>query len=274
MSVLKVHLQGVGLLGPGIASWSAAQPLLRGAQAHVNSPTLLPPPARLPSAERRRAGAAIKLAMAVADEAVLQAAIDPQALATVFTSSSGEGVNCHLLCEALAGPDRLVSPTRFTNSVHNAVGGLLAHRSGEPRRIDEPRGVRRELRRGLARGGHPGAGNGRAGAARRQRHAVSAAAARMPPAARQLRRGAAARAGERVERAGVLRARAGRCGAGRPGQHLQRSVARGAARRRPGRSRVAAAAGARARRCEAARRARSDAGAEALRRGRCAWSAA
>jgi hypothetical protein len=123
MSALTVHLQGVGLLGPGLASWPAALPMLRGIEAHVASPTLLPSPARLPSAERRRAGAAIKAAMAVADEAVAHAAIDPHTLATVFTSSSGEGLNCHLLCEALAGSDRLVSPTRFTNSVHNAAAG-------------------------------------------------------------------------------------------------------------------------------------------------------
>jgi hypothetical protein len=123
MTALTVHLQGLGLLGPGMASWPTAQPMLRGLEPHVVSPTLLPAPARLPSAERRRAGAAIKLAMAVADEAVAHAAIDPNALATVFASSSGEGVNCHLLCEALAGPDRLLSPTRFTNSVHNASAG-------------------------------------------------------------------------------------------------------------------------------------------------------
>ncbi len=123
MTALTVHLQGVGLLGPGIASWPAAQPALRGLEPHVASATLLPSPARLPSAERRRAGAAIKLAMAVADEAVAHAAIDPITLATVFASSSGEGVNCHLLCEALAGSDRLLSPTRFTNSVHNAAAG-------------------------------------------------------------------------------------------------------------------------------------------------------
>ena len=123
MSALKVHVQGVGLLGPGFASWPAAQPILRGLQGHVFSPTLLPSPARLPSAERRRAGSAIKLAMAVADEAVAHAGIDPHALTTVFTSSSGEGLNCHLLCEALASADRLISPTRFTNSVHNAAAG-------------------------------------------------------------------------------------------------------------------------------------------------------
>jgi hypothetical protein len=97
--------------------------VLRGAQAHASAPTVLPPPARLPPAERRRAGGAVKLALAIADEAVAQAQVDPSTLATVFTSSSGEGVNCHALCETLATPHPVVSPTRFTNSVHNAAAG-------------------------------------------------------------------------------------------------------------------------------------------------------
>jgi hypothetical protein len=123
MNGLKVWVQGVGLLGPGLASWAAAQEVLRGSQPHVGVPTVLPAPARLPAAERRRAGPAIKLAMAVADEAVAQAQVDPATLATVFTSSSGECANCHALCEALAEQAPVVSPTKFTNSVHNASSG-------------------------------------------------------------------------------------------------------------------------------------------------------
>ena len=120
---LTVWVQGIGLLGPGLDSWPAALDVLRGAAPHVSRPTVLAPPARLPPAERRRAGAAVKLALAVADEAVAQARVDAATLATVFTSSSGEGVNCHLLCETLATPSPVVSPTRFTNSVHNAASG-------------------------------------------------------------------------------------------------------------------------------------------------------
>ena len=123
MTTLTVWIDGVGLLGPGLASWASAHDVLRGAQAHVGAPTVLPPPARLPPAERRRAGGAVKLALAIADEAVAQAQIDPSTLATVFTSSSGEGHNCHVLCETLATPHPVVSPTRFTNSVHNAAAG-------------------------------------------------------------------------------------------------------------------------------------------------------
>ena len=121
--LLEVSVRGIGLLGPGLPSWVAAQAVLAGIEAHVPTPALLAPPARLPPAERRRAGPSIRLAMAIADEAVAQAGADPQYLATVFTSSGGEGGNCHTLCETLASADRHLSPTRFTNSVHNAAAG-------------------------------------------------------------------------------------------------------------------------------------------------------
>ena len=123
MSGLCVWVQGVGLLGPGLNSWDSALDVLRGAQPHASHLTVLPPPARLPAAERRRAGAAVKLALAVADEAVAHAQVDPGSLATVFTSSSGEGSHCHALCETLATAVPMVSPTRFANSVHNAAAG-------------------------------------------------------------------------------------------------------------------------------------------------------
>ena len=123
MNGLKVWVQGIGLLGPGLNSWAASLDVLRGTRPLVAAPTALPAPVRLPPAERRRAGSAVKLALAVADEAVVQAQLDPALLATVFTSSSGEGANCHVLCEALATAAPMVSPTRFTNSVHNAASG-------------------------------------------------------------------------------------------------------------------------------------------------------
>ena len=123
MSGLTVWIDGVGVLGPGLESWAQARDVLGGTLAHACGPTQLPAPARLPAAERRRAGAAVKLALAVADQATAHADVDLGRLATVFSSSSGEGTICHQLCEALAGPTPLVSPTRFTNSVHNAAAG-------------------------------------------------------------------------------------------------------------------------------------------------------
>jgi hypothetical protein len=118
-----LFVQGIGLCGPGLADWAQGVQVLAGQLGYTRTPTAVAPPARLPAAERRRAGAAIKIALAVADEACQRSGIDPALAATVFASSSGDGANCHALCEALAGNDRLVSPTRFTNSVHNAAAG-------------------------------------------------------------------------------------------------------------------------------------------------------
>lgn len=123
MSGFEIAVQGIGLLGPGLPSWAVGQRVLRAEESCAMTPAVLAPPPRLPPAERRRAGPSIRLAMAVADEAVAQAGVDPEHLATVFASSGGEGSNCHILCETLATADRHISPTRFTNSVHNAAAG-------------------------------------------------------------------------------------------------------------------------------------------------------
>jgi hypothetical protein len=131
---LAVAVLGVGLLGPGLATWAAGAALLRTPADWQPQPTVVPPPARLPATERRRAGAVVRASVVVADEACAAAGLDPALMATVFTSSTGDPSNCHLLCEALAAPERMVSPTRFTNSVHNAAAGYwhIATQSRQP----------------------------------------------------------------------------------------------------------------------------------------------
>lgn len=122
-AALRFGIAGVGLLGPGFDSWAQAAPLLCAPREWVRRPTAAPAPGRLPATERRRAGVGVKAAVAVADEACAMAAIAVDRVATVFTSASGDPAICHALCEALAEAQRLVSPTRFTNSVHNAPAG-------------------------------------------------------------------------------------------------------------------------------------------------------
>ncbi len=116
-------LEGIGVLGPGMPDWPAAARVLRGAARWENVPTVLPAPHGLPPAERRRMGSLVKLALAVGLEASAQAGADPATLPAVFSSSGGDGQNCHEICQALASADRLISPTRFHNSVHNAAAG-------------------------------------------------------------------------------------------------------------------------------------------------------
>jgi hypothetical protein len=120
---LNVGISGVGLLGPGLNNWTEGVPLLRTPSDWTSAPTMLPTPDRLPPTERRRASVAVKAAVVVADQACAMAGIDAAGVATVFTSASGDPAICHATCEALAKPERVVSPTRFTNSVHNAPAG-------------------------------------------------------------------------------------------------------------------------------------------------------
>jgi hypothetical protein len=131
---LAVAIRGIGLLGPGLDGWAAGAALLRTSADWVRRPTAVPAPTRLPATERRRAGAVVRASIVVAEEAVAAAGLDASTLPTVFTSSTGEPANCHALCEALAAPERAVSPTRFTNSVHNAPAGYwhIATKSMQP----------------------------------------------------------------------------------------------------------------------------------------------
>ncbi|MCC7150609.1 MAG: beta-ketoacyl synthase chain length factor [Rubrivivax sp.] len=122
-ALLTVGVQGIALLGPGLTDWEQAAPLLRQPARWQPQPTIVPAPELLPATERRRAGTVVKASVVVAEAAAAAAGIAPTALATVFTSSTGDPANCHAMCQALATPERVISPTRFTNSVHNVAAG-------------------------------------------------------------------------------------------------------------------------------------------------------
>ena len=131
---MRVYVEGVGLLGPGLSGWQAGRAALAEAAPYAFAPTVVSASELLPAAERRRTGAPVKLALAVGREAFMNAGRDPSITATVFTSSGGDGENVHQICETLASTDREVSPTRFHNSVHNAAAGYwgIATGSREP----------------------------------------------------------------------------------------------------------------------------------------------
>ena len=123
MSPWQIHVDGIGLFGPGLNGWAHAQEVLAGRAELVMAALNLPVPEALPPAERRRVGLTLKLAMACGFEAVRQACIDPANLAAVFSSTGGDCDNCHHILDTLASSDRAVSPTRFHNSVHNMPAG-------------------------------------------------------------------------------------------------------------------------------------------------------
>lgn len=129
-SALAAYVEGVGLLGPGIPDWPQGARVLSAPESWVSAPTVLPPVEALPPAERRRTVGIVKLALAVGLEAARHAGKDPSQLPSVFTSSGGDGQNCHEICETLATRERQISPTRFHNSVHNAASGYWGIATG------------------------------------------------------------------------------------------------------------------------------------------------
>jgi hypothetical protein len=120
---MRIFVEGVGLLGPGLNGWQASRALLTGDAAYAPAPTVVTPSDLLPAAERRRTGLPVKLALAAGHAAFVHAGRDAATTATVFSSSSGDGENLHHICVTLASPEREISPTRFHNSVHNAPAG-------------------------------------------------------------------------------------------------------------------------------------------------------
>ncbi|HKT72402.1 MAG TPA: beta-ketoacyl synthase chain length factor [Steroidobacteraceae bacterium] len=129
---MSVHgyLRSIGVVGPGIDDWSQARSVLTAQSPYRFRPTSLPAPEGLPPAERRRVGRVVKLALAAGLQAAKGAGLDPATLPAVFSSSGGDGQNCHELCEVLATPDPHLSPTRFHNSVHNAAAGYWSIATG------------------------------------------------------------------------------------------------------------------------------------------------
>lgn len=123
---IAAYVAGIGLLGPGLAGWEAARPVLAGDIPWEDSVPVLPPPSQLAANERRRAGQLVRLALAVCDEAVRMSGLSPATLNSVFGSANGEGSILHELLETLASDAPQLSPTKFHNSVHNAVAGYWA----------------------------------------------------------------------------------------------------------------------------------------------------
>lgn len=130
MTQLEVFVDGIGLIGPGLQNWAQGRECLNGSVPYQAARSVLPLPMGLPSAERRRAGAVVKVSLAVGQEAADASGLQAASLLSVFASSSGDAINCHEICSALASNDRMISPTRFHNSVHNASSGYWSISSG------------------------------------------------------------------------------------------------------------------------------------------------
>jgi len=120
-----IYINGVSVVAPGLMQREQLDSILRG-----DSPWLfqeLPKivPAMLPANEPRRTTPLIKIALQ-AIQSLLRDNDNLDEIATVFACSDGDSVIEDKICSALAQTDKIVSPTQFHNSVHNAPAGYWA----------------------------------------------------------------------------------------------------------------------------------------------------
>ncbi len=148
--MLQCFIEGIAFWSPSLPGWALAAPALRatgqGAGAALpagqsvpqppTTATVRPAPGLLAANERRRAPDTVLVALEVASQALLHAGFSAEVstsahdLASVFVSSHGDLPITDALCTTLAGDPRLLSPTRFHHSVHNAASGYWAIGSG------------------------------------------------------------------------------------------------------------------------------------------------
>lgn len=122
---LQFKLHAAGVLAPGIHSLPALLALRRTGGLPAAAHLELPSPEALPVNERRRASQVVRLTMACAAQALRASPFPADALRMVFASDEGTGEVCQQMLEALT-THRLVSPSLFHNSVHNAPSGYLS----------------------------------------------------------------------------------------------------------------------------------------------------
>ena len=152
---LNFFVEAAAVLGPGLAGWEAARPILAGTAPYVPADLVLPRFEALPAAERRRVGPVVKLSISVGLQALEQAGGAGGEVPTVFTSSVGDGDVINEICSMLAGSDRLISPTRF-HIPYTTPPPATGHRHRFARAVHESVCVRLELYRGPARSGDAG----------------------------------------------------------------------------------------------------------------------
>jgi len=127
---MKLYVNGIGTLGPGLAGWAGSRAVLVGESPSCESAPPEPSASVLPPNERRRSSETVRWAVHVAQEAMQQAEVDAHEVASVFASSDGETGVLDRLCTALATPQRTISPTLFHHSVHNAASGYWGIATG------------------------------------------------------------------------------------------------------------------------------------------------
>lgn len=127
---MALYVNGIGILGPGLAGWAQGRNVLAGEIPYCEAVMPAPSVSMLPPNEQRRSSDSVRWALHVAQEAMQQADVTAREVVSIFASSEGETEVLDRLCTALATPHRTISPTLFHHSVHNAVSGYWGIATG------------------------------------------------------------------------------------------------------------------------------------------------
>jgi hypothetical protein len=118
-----IALQGLAIWAKGLHSYSDLQEVVCTGALPGEAEFINPKPEAIPPRERRRAGLMINLAVTVAHLACEHAGVDKTIIPSVFASAMGDTDITDYMCRKLAQTEKLLSPTKFHNSVHNAPSG-------------------------------------------------------------------------------------------------------------------------------------------------------
>lgn len=118
-----LYIEGPAFWTPTLPGWEAARAAFRGEGTLSDPPAKRPAPQVLAPAERRRAPDTVALALEVAAAAMAASGRNAADVPCVFTSAHGDLSINDYMCGTLATDPKVLSPTKFHNSVHNAAVG-------------------------------------------------------------------------------------------------------------------------------------------------------
>ncbi|MDH3510043.1 MAG: beta-ketoacyl synthase chain length factor [Gammaproteobacteria bacterium] len=119
---MKLSIAGIGIWSRGFQNWDEFQ-TVSGKLTADTATWEMPSATQIPGRERRRAPALVRLAVEVAHQACDMGDIRKSGVASVFCSAMGDSEIATYICQTLASPIKVLSPTKFHNSVHNAPAG-------------------------------------------------------------------------------------------------------------------------------------------------------
>lgn len=121
---MKLYLHGNSCLASGIENWAHLARLTNAEQAYDQTIQVKPTLSKIPPREARRLNSIAKFAIASAEQAVADTDVKLEDLANIFSSGCGDMDIFNHLCLGLASEDKVISPTKFSHSLLNAVAGV------------------------------------------------------------------------------------------------------------------------------------------------------